>query len=283
MLYALAFLAALVLCVLAWLWGPLWWRALCRARIRAQPFPPAWRDSLRRRMPAFARLPADVQLRLKKTAQVLMAEKPFIGCAGLAITDEMRVLITVQASLLLLRRGAGYFAALRQILVYPGAFAVERSTPDAAGLVHEQRQALSGESWQQGQVLLSWADVLAGAADPHDGRNVVLHEFAHQLDQDNGRANGAPWLANANRRAAWAQVMGAEFGQLQQRLARGETPLIDAYAATHPAEFFAVLSEVFFEQAEALAQHHPALFAQLTGYYGVNPMAWVNSTAQLPR
>ncbi len=283
MFYALAFLAALVLCVLAWLWGLLWWRALRRARIRAQPFPPAWRDTLRRRMPAFARLPADVQLRLKKTAQVLMAEKPFIGCAGLAITDEMRVLITVQASLLLLRRGAGYFAALRQILVYPGAFAVERSTPDAAGLVHEQRQALSGESWQQGQVLLSWADVLAGAADPHDGRNVVLHEFAHQLDQDNGRANGAPWLANANRRAAWAQVMGAEFGQLQQRLARGETPLIDAYAATNPAEFFAVLSEVFFEQAEALAQQHPALFAQLTGYYGVNPMAWVNSTAQLPR
>lgn len=283
MLYALAFLAALVLCVLAWLWGPLWWRALRRARIRAQPFPPAWRDTLRRRMPAFARLPADVQLRLKKTAQVLMAEKPFIGCAGLVITDEMRVLITVQASLLLLRRGAGYFAALRQILVYPGAFAVERSTPDAAGLVHEQRQALSGESWQQGQVLLSWADVLAGAADPHDGRNIVLHEFAHQLDQDNGRANGAPWLANASRRAAWAQVMGAEFGQLQQRLARGETPLIDAYAATNPAEFFAVLSEVFFEQAEALAQQHPALFAQLTGYYGVNPMAWVNSTAQLPR
>ncbi len=283
MFYALAFLAALVLCVLAWLWGPLWWRALRRARIRAQPFPPAWRDTLRRRMPAFARLPADVQLRLKKTAQVLMAEKPFIGCAGLAITDEMRVLITVQASLLLLRRGAGYFAALRQILVYPGAFAVERSTPDAAGLVHEQRQALSGESWQQGQVLLSWADVLAGAADPHDGRNVVLHEFAHQLDQDNGRANGAPWLANANRRAAWAQVMGAEFGQLQQRLERGETPLIDAYAATNPAEFFAVLSEVFFEQAAALAQQHPALFAQLASYYGVNPMAWVNSTAQLPR
>ena len=203
---ALLFVVALLLTVAAWLWGPPLLAALRRQRIRRQPFPPLWRDILRRRMPAFARLPADVQLRLKKLAQVLIAEKPFIGCAGLVISDEMRVLVSVQAALLLLRRGAGYFPQLRQVLIYPGAFVVERSRPGVAGLVHEERRTLAGESWQQGQVLLSWQDVLAGAADPHDGHNVVIHEFAHQLDQETGSANGAPWLREPARRERWARV-----------------------------------------------------------------------------
>ena len=276
---ALLFVAALLLSVAAWLWGPPVWNALRRQRIRRQPFPPAWRDTLRRRMPAFARLPADVQLRLKKLAQVLMAEKPFIGCAGLVVTDEMRVLVSVQAALLLLRRGAGYFPQLRQVLIYPGAFVVDRSSAGAAGLVHEERQALAGESWQQGQVLLSWQDVLAGAADPHDGHNVVIHEFAHQLDQESGAANGAPWLREPARRVRWAQVLGHEFDALQQRLAQQQFGLIESYAATNAAEFFAVVSELFFEKPAELALAHRALFAEFCGYYGVNPLHWMGSTA----
>ena len=144
LLFASALAIAVVLAVSAWLWGPPVCNALRRQRIRRQAFPPLWRDILRRRMPAFALLPANVQLRLKKLAQVLMAEKPFIGCSGLTITDEMRVLVAVQAALLLLRRGAGYFAQLRQVLIYPGAFcrgpqhlgrhrAGARGTPRAGG------------------------------------------------------------------------------------------------------------------------------------------------------
>ena len=276
---ALLFAAALLLSVVAWLWGPPVWKAVRLQRIRRQPFPPAWRDILRRRMPAFVELPADVQLRLKKLAQVLIAEKPFIGCAGLVVTDEMRVLVSVQAALLLLRRGTGYFPPLRQVLIYPGAFVVDRSNADAAGLVHEERRALAGESWQQGQVLLSWQDVLAGAADPHDGRNVVIHEFAHQLDQESGAANGAPWLREPERRARWAQVMGGEFQALQTRLAQKESGLIEPYAATDAAEFFAVVSELFFERPAELALAHRALFAELCGFYGVNPLHWIGSTA----
>ena len=264
------------LSVSAWLWGPPVWNALRRARIRRQPFALPWRETLRRRMPAFARLPADVQLRLKKLAQVLIAEKPFIGCAGLQINDEMRVLVSVQAAMLLLRRGGGYYPGLRQVLVYPGAFVVERSSPGGAGLVHEQRQALVGESWQQGQVLLSWDEVLAGAADPHDGRNVVIHEFAHQLDQESGRANGAPWLAQPARRERWAQVLGQEFKALQLRLARGGTGLIEAYAGTDAAEFFAVCSELFFERPVELALQHAALYGELSAYYGVSPLQWLD-------
>ena len=279
---ALLFAAALILTVLAWLWGPPLVAALRRQRIRRQPFPPLWRDILRRRMPAFALLPADVQLRLKKLAQVLIAEKPFIGCAGLVISDEMRVLVSVQAALLLLRRGAGYFPQLRQVLIYPGAFVVQRSSPGVAGLVHDERRALAGESWQQGQVLLSWRDVLEGAADPHDGRNVVIHELAHQLDQETGGANGAPWLREPARRARWAQVLSQEFQHLQLRLAQGHTGLIEPYAATDAAEFFAVVSELFFEKPAELAALHPALYGELCGYYGVNPLHWTASTAVAP-
>ena len=281
---AAALFATALLAVPAWLWGPLLWRAARRARIRSQPFPPTWRDTLRRRMPAFAQLPADVQLRLKKHAQVLIAEKPFIGCAGLEVTDEMRVLVAVQAAWLLLRRRGGSFDHLRQVLLYPGAFAVQRSVADAAGLVRDERQALLGESWQQGQVVLSWQDVLAGAADPHDGRNVVIHEFAHQLDQETGAANGAPWQPGAQRRARWARVMGAEFQALQGRLATGDTTsLIEPYAATNAAEFFAVTSELFFERPLELQQGHAALYAELQQYYGVDPLAWRDTAAVLRR
>ena len=273
-LWPLLFLAFLGLVFAAWLWGPPLLAALRRERIRRQPFPPAWRDILRRRMPAFARLPADLQLQLKKHVQVLLAEKPFIGCAGLVVSEEMRVLILAQAALLLLNRRADYYGNLRQILVYPGAFVVERSDADGSGLTHETRRALLGESWQQGQVLLSWDDVLAGAADPDDGHNVVIHEFAHQLDQERGRANGAPWLGRRDRYARWAAVLGAEFNALQQRLARGETGVIDAYAANDPAEFFAVVTEHFFEQPTALAAAHPALYGELVQCYRTDPLSW---------
>lgn len=276
-------LCLIVLSVAAWLWAPGAWRGLRRARIRRQPFAPQWRDTLRRRMPAFALLPTDVQMRLKKQAQVLLAETPFIGCAGLQVTDEMRVLVSVQAALLLLRPGAGGFDNLRQVLIYPGAFAVPRHSADATGLVREESHALVGDSWQQGQVILSWEDVLQGAANPGDGRNVVLHEFAHQLDQANGFANGAPWLPGAQRRAVWAQVMAAEFQTLQLHWARNEPGLIEPYAATNPAEFFAVLSELYFEKPLELAQQHPALYAQFRGLYGVDPLAWHGTTATLQR
>ena len=249
------------------------WRQVCREP-RIDLSAGAIVEIVRRRMPGFARLPADVQLQLKKHAQVLLAEKPFIGCGGLAITDEMRVLIATQASLLLLNRRAGYFPSLRQVLVYPGAFVVERPTAGLGGLTRDERRVLAGESWQQGQVILSWDDVLEGAADPGDGRNVVIHEFAHQLDQESGFANGAPFLGRRDRYARWAAVLGFEFEALQQRLARGEPGLIEAYAATDAAEFFAIVSELFFERPAELAAAHPALYEEFARYYCAQPLHW---------
>ncbi len=218
-------------------------------------------------------LPAAHQLRLKKHIQVLLAEVPFVGCAGLDITDEIRVTIAGQAAFLLLGRG-GSFGNLREVLVYPGHFVVPRSEPGAAGVVHEGRDVLAGQSWQRGQVIVAWDAVRDGAADPHDGANVVMHEFAHQLDQDTGPANGAPYVGRGAVQQTWARVMSTEFAALHQRLGRAEAGVIGPYAATNPAEFFAVTSELFFEKPLALATERPALYEQLARCYRLDPATW---------
>ena len=247
------------------------WR---RRRLWRRPFPAAWRDILRRELPYLRRMPADLQLQLKRHIQVFLAEKRFVGCGGLELTDSMRVSIAAQACLLQLNRRTDYFPELRQILVYPEAFVVERQKADAIGLHHEAQQVLAGESWSRGQVVLSWRDAQAGAAAATDGRNVVIHEFAHQLDQEFGHANGAPLLHHKQDYARWSEVLGAEFERLRAELARGEETLLDPYGATDPAEFFAVASEVFFEQAAAMAAQHPALYQELRRFYCVDPLTW---------
>jgi Mlc titration factor MtfA (ptsG expression regulator) len=270
----LLILALLASLLIAWFWWQPAWVAWQRARVGRQAFPEPWRRILRQRVPLSRHLPPDLQQQLKKHIQIFLAEKPFIGCAGLVVTDEMRVTIAAQACLLLLNQPAHYFPSLRQVLVYPGAFRVERRHVDDAGIHEAHHEALSGESWAQGQVVLSWADVKAGARHPDDGYNVVIHEFAHQLDQENGAANGAPFMRSRARRDRWAEVLGREYAALQSRIAGGEPSLIDAYGATNPAEFFAVVSEFFFERPRELAAEHPGLYAEFSRFYRVNPLSW---------
>ncbi len=266
-----AFLLALLAATAIALW-PLWVRHR-RERIAGQPFPAAWRRLLRRHVPLVARLPARQQLRLKGLMQVFLAEKPILGCRGLKVTDEMRVTIAALACLPLLGAARGLYPELRQVLLYPTAFVVDRPVTEG-GVQSDQRRVLAGESWSQGQVLLAWDEVKRGAATPGDGHNVVIHEFAHQLDQAGGPANGAPALPTAEAYRRWSTVMQNEFDALRWRLARGEPGLIDAYGATDPAEFFAVVSELFFERPLELAAGHPALYAELRGYYRLDPAGW---------
>ena len=253
--------------------GPTLARLWRRQRIARRPFPTAWRDIVRRRVPLARELPTAQQLRLKKHIQVLLAEVPFIGCAGLEVSDEMRVTIAAQASFLLLGRG-GSFGNLREVLVYPDHFVVPHSELGAGGVVHEAHHVLAGQSWQRGQVIVAWDAVRDGAADPHDGANVVMHEFAHQLDQDTGAANGAPYVGRGALQQAWARVMNQEFDALRARLARAEPGLIEPYAASSPAEFFAVTTELFFERPVALAAERPALYEQLKRCYRLDPASW---------
>jgi Mlc titration factor MtfA (ptsG expression regulator) len=270
--YLIVSLATLL--TLTWLLRKPLFVEMRRRRVRRQAFPLEWRQILRRRLPYFRIMPTDLQLQLKKHIQVFLAEIPFVGCAGLVISDEMRVTIAAQACLLILNRRGADFAGLRQILVYPGAFIVDKLHTDGAGLLQERRSLLAGESWSQGQVILSWQDTVDGADVADDGRNVVIHEFAHQLDQANGGANGAPKLFDRLGRERWARVLGQEFAALKERVRTGQDSLLSAYGATEPAEFFAVASEVFFEQPAQMAREHPALYAELSGFYRVNPLSW---------
>lgn len=245
-----------------------------RRLLQAQAFPAAWRAILRGRMPLYLCLPAALKLRLEKHVQVFVAEKEFFGCDGLEITEEMRVTIAAQACLLLLDQPGGYFPRLREILVYPGAFVVERLRPEPSGVLQEHRQVLAGESWTRGQVILSWEDTLQGAAIPDDGRNVVIHEFAHQVDQEKGHANGAPVFTRRERYQRWSAVLGEEFARLRESTEAQVPTLLNPYGASDPAEFFAVATEVFFEQGARLAAEHPALYGELRSFYRVDPANW---------
>lgn len=274
---AVYFLLALATGVVLILLGQPWLRAYRHRQILKQPFPARWRRVLRRRVPLIRRMPADLQRQLRKRIQIFVAEKSFIGCAGLQVTEEMQVVIAAQACLLVLNRSMQHFDHVRQILIYPGAFAVRHTMIDDSGVHQEQREALSGESWEQGQVILSWQDALDGAAVVDDGCNVVLHEFAHQLDQEVGAAQGAPLPpAGDTQHSArrWQQVFGQAYAQLQRQVRRGAQGLFHHDAAQNPAEFFAVATEVFFEQGSELAARYPLLYQELRGYYRVDPASW---------
>jgi MtfA peptidase len=271
---ALLLIVLPTLLFVAWMASHDWRAARRRRRIGDQPFPHAWRSILRRRVPLYRRLPAELQARLRRQVQVFLADKAFIGCQGQPITDEVRVTIAAQAALLRLKRDDEPYPGLRQVLVYPGAFVVDRVASTAGGVLQDQRRVLLGESWSQGQVILSWADALAGAAIVDDGQNVVIHEFAHQLDQVNGVANGAPPLPSRARYARWSAVLAREYAELQGRVAAGIPGLLSDYGATDPAEFFAVATEVFFEQPQPLRDAHPALYRELADYYRVDPAEW---------
>jgi len=274
---AFYFFCAAALGLILLLLGQPWLRVYRQRRTLMHPFPAHWRKVLQRRVPLLRRMPADLQLKLKKSIQIFIAEKPFIGCAGLDVTEEMRVVIAAQACLLILNRSMQQYDHVRQILVYPGAFMVQRSVTDGVGVQQDQRQALSGESWSQGQVILSWQDTLEGAAVVDDGSNVVLHEFAHQLDQENGAAQGAPPPAAGDTQhnpQRWKQVLSQAYEHLTSQVQHGEQGILNHYGAQNPAEFFAVATEAFFEQGAELAKQYPALYQELSGYYKVDPANW---------
>jgi Mlc titration factor MtfA (ptsG expression regulator) len=249
-----------------------------RKRLREAPFPSHWREILERRVPYYMRLSPRDRRELEGHIQVFLAEKRFEGCAGLEITDEIRLTIAAQACILLLHRDTDYYPGLRTILVYPHRYIATSKAQGPGGVVIETSGVRLGESWHGslstaggGPVILSWDDVRAGAADPRDGHNVVFHEFAHQLDGESGAVEGAPMLERGSLYATWARIFSAEFERLRVDLAWDRATLLGSYAATSPAEFFAVATEFFFERPAALRARHPQLYAQLAAFYRQDP------------
>jgi MtfA peptidase len=202
---------------------------------------------------------------------LFLHEKSVVGARGLEVRDEMRICIAVQACMLILNLDLDYYRGWVEVIVYPGEFVAEYEFMDEDGVVHRVEEQMSGESWLAGPVILSWEDMeLRGG---RTGYNVVLHEFAHKLDMLNGDANGFPPLHAGMDRAGWSAAFSTAYEDLRGRVERKEPTGIDAYAAEHPSEFFAVLSEAFFETPDAVRAEYGEIYRQLSAFYRQDPAA----------
>ncbi|QEH34767.1 Protein MtfA [Aquisphaera giovannonii] len=245
-----------------------------RDRIRSRPFPDEWLRVIRRNVPMFGRLPEADRRELLGHVQVFVVEKNYEGCGGLELTEEIRVTIAAAACILLLHRRTDYFPGLITILVYPDAYVAPATTHIGGGILMEGDQIRLGEAWKGGVVVVSWRDLMETAAGRDDGRNLVLHEFAHLLDMEDGAVDGTPVLEGRGRYARWSSVMEHAFERLRRDRALGRYSVLDKYGATDPAEFFAVATEAFFEKAAPLRRRHPELYEELAAFYRQDPARW---------
>jgi MtfA peptidase len=243
-----------------------------RRKLRMQPFPTAWEQILQNNVRVCAPLNEAEQSKLRSDMNVFVAEKNWEGCGGLVVTDEHKITIAAQACLLVLAFENEYFDLVQSILVYPDAYVAPSRSVTREGIVLEGDSAREGEAWYRGPVILSWSDVLAGGRRQSSGHNLVWHEFAHQLDMQNGRqVDGTPKLATVREYERWQQVIGEEFTHLEQDCRHGRRVLLDCYGATDLGEFFAVATECFFGRPRELAHEHPSLYGILRDFYRQDP------------
>jgi len=243
-----------------------------RAALRATPFPDDWRRIILGTTPLYRRIPSELARELHGHVHVLLAEKEFIGCRGQRIDDEVRLTIAAQACVLLLNRPPLYYPTLREIYVHPTSYVrTSRVASDefgpALGDLLEEEDSFAGESWERGGIVLAWDEVLESGYG--DGYNVVLHEFAHQLDQGGEGAH-----AMERDFGDWARVLRDEYSRFRKDVRRGTRTAMDEYGATDPAEFFAVATEHFFETPGRMRAKHPQLYKALRDYYRMDPAEW---------
>lgn len=262
------------LCIVALMFAAVWYGVRKRrrtTRIR-EPFPSEWRSQLQRSLPLYGTMPAELRSRLEPLVREFLLDVDFVGCQGLVVTDEMRVVIATQACLLTVGSQAGGFRSLYSVLLYPDEFVVADSDEDEAGVITEGTRVLSGQTFETSRIILSWRDVQeSGGAD--EAYNVVLHEFAHHLDHSFG---GALTMSSPGHRKLerWHTVLNREYEALCDAVDAGEPTLIDPYGAEHLEEFFAVATETFFEQPRDLQRRHSHLYSELRSFYGLDPASW---------
>lgn len=215
---------------------------------------------------AYLRGLSDAELqRLHQDVRLFLHDKEFSTAHDLEVTEDMFISIALQACLMTLNLDIALYDGWHGIIIYPDEFVPNHQYVDAAGVVHTDRRPMTGMARSDGPVILSWADTQTAFA--RDGVNVVIHEFAHKLDMRNGDANGFPPLHKDMNPRAWEKSFGAAFKDFAKRVAAGEDTAIDPYAAENPGEFFAVLSEVFFEMPAIIVAEYPAVYDQLKAYY----------------
>jgi Mlc titration factor MtfA (ptsG expression regulator) len=225
---------------------------------------------------AFASLPllagysADEKRTLKNLAILFLHHKVFEGAHGLVVTQAMTLVIALQACIPILKMHIDAYDGWVSVIVYPAGFSPKREVVDEFGVRHTVQSNLAGESWQRGPVVLAWNET--AHAGVIDGHNLVIHEFAHKLDMQTGSANGFPPLHSGMSSTTWFDVFTRDFDDFQHRCTRAKHNEIDCYGATSPAEFFAVLSEVFFERPDVIKKHYADVYMQLKLYYRQDPL-----------
>lgn len=251
-------------------------RIVRRWLIRRRPFPPAWRVLLHRTARFWESLSADEQDRIEDEIRFFIAERHWEGCGGLALTEEMKVIIAAQACRLLLGRPGERFSNVTTVLVYPtGYFTGPQPTPVLGGPTPRNTDGggvpVLGQAHDRGPVILSWRHTLEGTLDDTDGENLVLHEFAHKLDMANGVIDGTPPMSSAEQAREWNEAMTSAREHLVESLRLGTGAPLRRYALTNPAEFFAVATECFFERPNDLDEWDPDLYRVLARWYRQDP------------
>jgi Mlc titration factor MtfA (ptsG expression regulator) len=257
------------------------WKGQRRQRLRATPLTVEGRQLVETHCPFYFWLPPADRHELEGIIQVLLAEKNFEGCGGLVLTDKIKLAVASQAGLLLLRRRTDYYDRLKSILVYPTSYTVSRENHLGSGVMEERAEVRAGESWGLGVVILSWDMIVANIQFPDSGHNLILHEFAHQLDYEDGHMDGRPLIGRGEstavqrqRTADWQRIMRSEFQNLQNLAASGQPSFLNPYGASSAAEFFAVTTEAFFCRSRELQQWHPPIYEQMKWYYQQDPVEW---------
>ncbi len=267
-----AYVGVIVVAVLCWILASKL-RQHLRNKHYSQPLKEEWIEILRKNVDLYSLLPNELKSTLHGHVNYFLGDKEFVGCNGQEITDEIRVTIAGNACLLVLKRNVTIFPGFKTILVYPDAYVAKQATYDGLVVVNEDGTR-AGESWYRGPVVLSWADVLHDAADKQDGHNVVLHEFAHKLDEENEIMDGLPILRERSHYADWSNVLNQEYDAFIKRASQHKNSVIDEYGAVSPTEFFAVVTESFFEKSTQMKTKLPELYTQLARFYDLDPATW---------
>jgi MtfA peptidase len=231
-----------------------------------------WREALEA-LPFLAIYTEEEIERLRDLVVLFLDDKGVIGAQGHEVTPLQRVIIALQACVLVLNIGLDHYEGFENVVVYPDEFVPGWEWEDEAGVVHKHGEPMAGEAMPGGPVVLSWPDVEASANFDEAGMNLVIHEFAHKIDMRGGDANGCPPLPADMNGDAWKKALAAAYEHFRGRVDRGDRTAIDEYAAESPGEFFAVLSEVFFADPQLLQDEYPDVYAQFAQFYRQDPAA----------
>ncbi|HBC87870.1 MAG TPA: hypothetical protein DCZ94_13020 [Lentisphaeria bacterium] len=244
-----------------------------RARLSKMDFPPKWEDILGKNVPPYRKMPDGLKGQLRSHIRIFLGEKSFEGCSGQKIDDEIRVVVAAFACILLLNRKTDYYPELSSILVYPDAYWVNEEF-HVGGQAIRSKAVNLGESWENGSVILSWSQIKEELADENCGQSLIIHEFAHQVDAEDGFMNGLPELGEGSNYGQWAKVFAREYEDLREGALKGNYDVIDDYGRKDPSEFFAVATEGFFLKAAEMKDRHPELYGELSRFFKVDPSQW---------